>query len=200
VIGKVNDSQTSRHLDSISTHTSPMLQSQSKLLNHKLHKVKKKHDNYVSQKQFKKFISSTKQNIISEKEGSIKPLDRKRCKSPLNIVDKLMEDANHRLRNKQRNERLRQDAPFASGNRQWNKNLRNETSRNKSAQPKTRNTRIRDSSSYTSQTSQLSRPDSTNSNKSKNRNMSAQRVKEMIERFKEQEKLKQEILQRERQI
>jgi hypothetical protein len=200
VIGKINDSQTSRHLDSLSTHTSPLLQSHSKLLNHKLHKVKKKHDNYVSQKQFKKFIASTKQNVISEKESSVKPQDRKRCKSPLNIVDKLVQDANHRLRNKQKYEHLGQDAPFASGYKQWNKNLRNETSRNKSVQPKTRTTRIRDSSSYTSETSQFSRPASINSNNSKNRNMSAQRVKDMIERFKEQEKLKQEILQRERQI
>lgn len=142
VIGRANDSQTSHHLESLSTHTSPHLQSHSKLLkHHKIQKVKKKHENYVSQKEFKNFITSTKRQIISEKSTSSKPQDRKRWKSPLKIVDKLVEDANQRLKNKRKCEHLGQDAPFASGFKQWNKTLRT-----KSAQPQTRKSRFKDSS------------------------------------------------------
>ena len=142
VYGRGNDSQTSHHLESLSTHTSPNLQSHSKLLNHhKLQKVKKKHDNYVSQKEFKNFISSTKRQIISEKSSPRPQEKKKRFKSPLNIVDKLVEDANQRLRNKQKNEHLGQGNAFASVFSQFNKTLRT-----KSVQPQTRKSRFQDSS------------------------------------------------------
>lgn len=126
---RVPDSpSSSQQIESMSTRTSPHLQYHPKLLKKQQTKV----DKYVNQQDFKNFIQNSKRQIISEKNS----LDngRKQWKSPLRIVDKLVDDAQKRLKNKKQNEPLGRDTPFASLFNKWTSTLRNN-----SQQPEVRN-------------------------------------------------------------
>jgi hypothetical protein len=100
----MNSSRSSQHFDSLSTHTSPQFNAP-KLLQKTKFKKKEK-EKYVSQKDFKKFITVAKRQVSKSRESrggkSTKSKQRKRWKSPLNIVDKLVDDANQRLKNKRK--------------------------------------------------------------------------------------------------
>ena len=56
----INDSQSSQKFESMSTHTSPQFQYHKKLLNKKKHKKTKKNGEYVSPRDFKKFLTGIK--------------------------------------------------------------------------------------------------------------------------------------------
>jgi hypothetical protein len=118
---------SSQHIDSMSTHTSPQFQSHPKLL--RKQKLKKQKKNFITHQQFKQFVSNVKANVVSEKPKK----QLRRAKSPLSIVDKLVDDAHRRLKVKQMNEPIGRDTPFADVYGKWNGTLR----RDRSAQPKT---------------------------------------------------------------
>lgn len=122
-IGKrINDSpSSSQQFESMSTHTSPQFQAHPKLLKQQ----KKPRTKYMGTKDFKGFIQHAKQQIISEKPAQSK--DRKRWKSPLTIVGRLVDDAQQRIKNKKKNEPLGRDTPFAHVYQKWEKNLRTQT-------------------------------------------------------------------------
>lgn len=118
---RINDSvSSSQQVDSLSTHTSPQFQAHPKLVKQKNQKSK-----YMDHKEFKGFIEKAKQQVISEKSNKSK--DRKKWISPLRIVDKLVDDAQRRLKNKNKNEPIGQDTPFANVYSKWTGTLRNKT-------------------------------------------------------------------------
>ena len=157
----INDSSTSsQQLESMSTHTSPQFQAHPKLLKQKKlrkpgkskgFKKTKQEEGHVSHNDFKQFLTDSKRQIISEKSSSKKKM--KRCKSPLTIVDKLVDDAQRRLKNKQKYEHLGHGAAFAATYGQFNGTL----TRDKSAQPRQLKRCISNSSYKSNDSSQMIR-------------------------------------------
>lgn len=126
VMAKMNESGSSNKFESMSTHTSPQFQAQ-KLIRKKEVRRKRK-DEYVDKNQFGKFIKEAKKETSNKLSSKGRP-----WRSPLKIVDRLVEDANKRLRNKEKMEPKGHGPAFSKTFKNWNSTLRN--NRNKSAQP-----------------------------------------------------------------
>mmetsp|Transcript_11824 Transcript_11824/g.13425 ORF Transcript_11824/g.13425 Transcript_11824/m.13425 type:complete len:768 (-) Transcript_11824:17-2320(-) len=182
--GAKNDSQiSSQQFGSVSTRTSPVVTAKPEVRKRKVDECK-----YVSKKDFKSFLENVKTQASTKppKNGAT----RKRWASPLKIVDKLVEDANRRLQDKRSNVHKARDPSFAQTVSGWNNTLRA-----KSQQPKSQDrSQIRSHKSIQGMQSDRSQ------NFSLKREISEQRVKKMLERFEVQDKLKKEILERERQL
>lgn len=163
-------------------------------------KEQKPSGDYVTHNEFKKFIQSAKREVSSERDHS--GLISRNIKSPIRIVNKLVEDANRRQKNKEEIEHLGRGPSFALTFGKWNSTLRA-----KSQQPSLQSRSQSRGALRTDSNYKLSLAVVKNSqvcgdprNSSAQRQASAQRVKQMLERFETQEKLKQEILERERQL
>lgn len=183
------DSQSSKYQESVSTKTSPKFQYNPKMFGRKVTTK----DKNMNQKEFKNFIDKAKQKVVTQHKDVLKA-KRKEWRSPYRIVDKLLADAERRIKIKNMNEPKGNDTPFAHVYSKWDKGLRPKT-----PQPGTRSvSRYRANSTVRSESSQVSATKSKTS--STQRKMSQQRVEMMLRRFQIQEQLKQEILQRERQL
>lgn len=98
---RISDSQSSLQYGSLSTHTSPGFLRTPKELKRK----KESNQQQMSKNEFQKFIQQAKKKVVSEKSPHKSPnitKNRKQWKSPLRIVDKLVDDAHRRIKMKEK--------------------------------------------------------------------------------------------------